>query len=60
LWWGNCGLVLCFGDQYKPEQVSGQGHQKVSGKEGENGLLILNIFGQPWYPLSKASTIMDS
>ena len=34
LWWGNRGLVLHFDDQYKPEQVSGQGHQKVSGKEG--------------------------
>ena len=30
LWWGNRGLVLRFDDQYKPKQVSGQGHQKVS------------------------------
>ena len=26
LWWGNRGLMLRFDDQYKPAEVSGQGH----------------------------------
>ena len=34
LWWGNRGLVLRFNNQYKPQKVSGQGHEKVSEKEG--------------------------
>ncbi len=34
LWWGNRGLVLRFNNQYKPQKVSGQGPEKVSGKEG--------------------------
>ena len=32
LWWGNRGLVLRFNNQYKPQKVSGQGHEKVSEK----------------------------
>lgn len=31
LWWGNRGLVLKFNNQYKPQKVSGQGQEKVSG-----------------------------
>ena len=31
LWWGNRGLILKFKNQYKPQKVSGQGQEKVSG-----------------------------
>ena len=34
LWWGNRGLLLGFNNQYKPNKVSGHGHEKVSEKEG--------------------------
>jgi hypothetical protein len=34
LWWGNRGLVLRFKNQYEGKKVSGQGHEKVSEKEG--------------------------